>query len=54
VILPVIVAPGQEQVISLMPEFIRPQDGAEKQDRETAAAKRRPIMISLGQVTSPC
>ena len=40
VILPVIVAPGQEQVISLMPEFIRPQDGAEKQDRETAAAKR--------------
>jgi len=40
VILPVIVAPGQEQVISLMPEFIRPQDGAEKQDSETAAAKR--------------
>lgn len=40
VILPVIVAPGQEQVISLMPEFIRPQDGAQKQDSETAAAKR--------------
>jgi hypothetical protein len=39
-ILPVIVAPGQEHVISLMPEFIRPQDGADKQDSETAAAKR--------------
>jgi len=31
-ILPVIVAPEQEHVLSLMPEFIRPQDGAEKQD----------------------
>lgn len=39
-ILPVIVAPTQEHVLSLMPEFIRPQDGAEKQDSETAAAKR--------------
>lgn len=39
-ILPVIVAPGQEHVLSLMPEFMRPQDGAEKQDSETAAAKR--------------
>jgi hypothetical protein len=39
-ILPVIVAPGQEHVISLMPEFLRPQDGADKQDSETAAAKR--------------
>jgi hypothetical protein len=35
--LPVIVAPGQEQVISLMPEFIRPQDGAEKQDSRPLA-----------------
>jgi hypothetical protein len=39
-ILPVIVAPGQAQVISLAPEFIRPQDGTEKQDCEVAAAKR--------------
>jgi hypothetical protein len=39
-ILPVIVAPGQEQVISLTPEFITPQDGSEKQDCEQAAAKR--------------
>ncbi len=39
-ILPVIVAPGQEHVISLDPEFITPQDGYEKQDSEVAAAKR--------------
>lgn len=39
-ILPVIVAPGQSQVISLAPEFITPQDGAQKQDSEVAAAKR--------------
>jgi hypothetical protein len=39
-ILPVIVAPGQTQVISLAPEFITPQDGHEKQDCEVAAAKR--------------
>jgi hypothetical protein len=39
-ILPVIVAPGQSQVISLAPEFVRPQDGCEKQDSEVAAAKR--------------
>ena len=39
-ILPVIVAPEQEHVITLTPEFIRPQDGADKQDSETAAAKR--------------
>ena len=39
-ILPVIVAPGQAQVISLAPEFITPQDGYEKQDSEVAAAKR--------------
>ena len=39
-ILPVIVAPGQAQVISLAPEFITPQDGCEKQDSEVAAAKR--------------
>ncbi len=39
-ILPVIVAPGQEHVISLSPEYISPQDGHEKQDCEIAAAKR--------------
>jgi len=39
-ILPVIVAPGQAQVIALAPEFITPQDGSEKQDCEVAAAKR--------------
>ena len=39
-ILPVIAAPNCEQVISLTPEFVTPQDGHEKQDCETAAAKR--------------
>ena len=37
---PVIVAPGQEKVIPLPPEFIVPQDGHDKQDCENAAAKR--------------
>ncbi len=35
-----IVAPGHNHVVPLQPEFIRPQDGAEKQDCETRAAKR--------------
>ena len=39
-ILPVIVAPTQTQVIALAPEFIRPQDGCDKQDCELEAAKR--------------
>jgi hypothetical protein len=39
-ILPVIVAPGQSQVIALAPEFITPQDGSDKQDCDVAAAKR--------------
>jgi hypothetical protein len=39
-ILPVIVAPGQPQVIALAPEFVQPQDGTDKQDCEVAAAKR--------------
>ena len=39
-ILPVIVAPAQAMVISLAPEFITPQDGAQKQDCEQVAAKR--------------
>ena len=40
VLTPVIVQPGNEHVISLEPEFIVPQDGHEKQDCETQAAKR--------------
>ncbi len=39
-ITPVIVAPGQRQVIALRPEFITPQDGHTKQDCEIAAGKR--------------
>lgn len=35
-----LVAPGHDKVIPLEPEFINPQDGAEKQDCETMAAKR--------------
>jgi len=35
-----IVAPGHNMVLPLMPEFITPQDGAEKQDCERTAAKR--------------
>lgn len=40
VITPVIVSPGRKQVLPLEPEFITPQDGHEKQDCETEAAKR--------------
>jgi hypothetical protein len=35
-----LVAPGHDKVIPLEPEFIVPQDGAEKQDCENQAAKR--------------
>jgi hypothetical protein len=35
-----IVAPGHNMVLPLMPEFITPQDGAQKQDCERNAAKR--------------
>lgn len=35
-----LVAPGQAAVTPLPPEFVRPQDGAEKQDCETRAARR--------------
>ena len=34
------VVPGSSRVIPLAPEFVRPQDGKEKQDCENAAAKR--------------
>ena len=37
---PVIVKPGAEYVLPLMPEFVVPQDGSEKQDCERNAAKR--------------
>jgi hypothetical protein len=39
-ITPVLVAPGESRVITLEPEFIRPQDGQEKQDCERNAGKR--------------
>ena len=35
-----IVAPGHSMVVPLMPEFIAPQDGHDKQDCERAAVKR--------------
>jgi hypothetical protein len=40
VLAPVLVAPDTEQVISLEPEFLWPQDGTEKQDCEQNALKR--------------
>jgi hypothetical protein len=40
VVTPTIVAPGVSNVISLMPEFITPQDGDKKQDCEIKASKR--------------
>lgn len=39
-ITPVIVCPGQSQVLALPPEYIMPQDGHIKQDCERAAGKR--------------
>ena len=39
-ITPVLVKSGSDKVISLEPEFIKPQDGYAKQDCENAAAKR--------------
>ena len=37
---PVLLKPGLDKVIPLPPEFVRPQDGAEKQDCELNAATR--------------
>jgi hypothetical protein len=37
---PLIVAPGENRVIALEPEFVRPQDGNAKQDCELRAAER--------------
>ena len=42
VVTPVVVKPGESLVIPLAPEFVTPQDGADKQDCELAAAKRWP------------
>jgi len=39
-ITPAVVAPGQSNVMPLVPAFVQPQDGHEKQDCEIAAAKR--------------
>ena len=39
-ITPTIVKPGANQVLSLEPQFIEPQDGTKKQDCENAAGKR--------------
>ena len=40
VVLPVLVSPHCSEVLCLEPEFVLPQDGHDKQDCETAAAKR--------------
>jgi hypothetical protein len=40
VVTPVLVAPGQKNVIALPPEFVQPQDGHDKQDSELAASAR--------------
>jgi hypothetical protein len=37
---PIVVSPNQKQVIGLEPEFIRKQDGHQKEDCENAAVKR--------------
>ncbi|MBO3459298.1 ISNCY family transposase [Aetokthonos hydrillicola CCALA 1050] len=37
---PLVVSPNKKQVINLEPEFIKKQDGSEKQDCENAAVKR--------------
>ena len=54
-ITPVIVKPGEEHVLSLVPEFIIPQDGDDKQDCEIKASKRwlakEAIVKGLGEVT---
>ena len=40
VLIPALVRPGKAEVLVLEPEFIMPQDGAEKQDCERNAARR--------------
>ncbi|MHB1952092.1 MAG: ISNCY family transposase [Acidiferrobacteraceae bacterium] len=46
-----LVAPGHQQVLPLPPEFIVPQDGAEKQDCERTAAKR--WLVRHGAAVAP-
>ena len=43
-----LVAPGHKTVLPLPPEFVRPQDGAAKQDCEVAAAKRWLARVGAG------
>ena len=40
VVLPVVVTAGGHEILSLEPEFVLCEDGADKQDCESAAAKR--------------
>lgn len=40
IVTPVLVAPGQRNVIALPPQFVQPQDGHAKQDSELAASAR--------------
>jgi hypothetical protein len=40
VLTPVVVKPGCDKVIPLVPEFVQPRDGQAKQDCELDAAKR--------------
>lgn len=51
VVTPVIVSPNRTEVIPLVPEFVVPQDGYDKQDCENAAAKR--WLLQHGQKYSP-
>ena len=51
VVTPTIVAPGVNKVISLMPEFITPQDGDKKQDCELKASKRWLKSNTLDEIT---
>ena len=51
VVTPVLVSPNRSKVIPLVPEFVVPQDGHQKQDCENAAAKR--WLLQHGQKYSP-
>jgi hypothetical protein len=55
VVAPVLVMPGQPEVVALEPEFITPQDGHEKQDCELRATerwlKRQATHFAPGSVT---
>lgn len=50
-ITPVIVCPGRSEVIALPPEYLRPQDGHDKQDCERAAGKR--WLVKHAQTLAP-